>query len=46
MNNIGIETHIRDRLKLTDLNRHLKDLWSCQVGEGNGLGGRLLRVEA
>ena len=46
INNIGIETQGQDSLKPTDLNRHLEDLWSCQVGEGDGLGGGLLRVEA
>lgn len=35
-----------DRPKRTDLNRHLEDLWGGEVGEGDGLRGSLLRVEA
>ena len=33
-------------MRLTHLNRHLKNLWSCEVGEGDGLGGRIFGVEA
>lgn len=37
LNNIGNGKRGSDMLESTDLNRHLEDLWSGEVGEGDGL---------